>query len=66
MARHHLMKTNRGGARRALHRRLREEDPDHRPPAKMSAKEVWRERLLLFGLFLAFIALIVIAAIWDI
>lgn len=66
MARHRMMKSNTRNARNALHRRLQDEDPHQPRPDQMSAKEVWRERLMLFALFLAFLALIVIAAVWDI
>jgi len=59
MARRHMMRSpTKGAARRALHRRLREEDPTYQPPPTPSPKEAWRERLLMFALFAVVAALI--------
>ena len=57
MARHRLGNPMRGEARRALRKRLREQDPDFRPPPPVTPREARREVLLMAAAFCAVIAL---------
>ncbi|MBN8291246.1 hypothetical protein JI664_04645 [Rhodobacter sp. NTK016B] len=57
MARHRLRNPMRGEARRALHKRLRAQDPHSPPPPSLTPKEARREAWLMAALFCTVIVL---------
>ena len=57
MARHRLRNPMRGEARRALHKRLRAQDPHAPPQPSLTPGEARREAWLMAALFLAIVVL---------
>ena len=65
MANSRMPNPHRHRARNALHRRLREADPDHTPPPRQSASELLKEKLILFAVFAAVAVVIAVVVVLD-